>query len=59
MRRALRTLLGPMVRVGAEVARMRTPPRYKVICVSMYRSDLDELDRKVEALKDRGWTLLR
>lgn len=32
------------------------PQRYKIICVSMYRGDLDELDRRVDALKDRGWT---
>ena len=40
--------------------RARTgPPRpthYKVICISMYTRDLEELEAKVAELKRRGWT---
>jgi hypothetical protein len=32
------------------------PTHYKVICISMYTSDLEELDAKVAELKRRGWT---
>ena len=41
-----------------EVAPSR-PPRpthYKVICISMYTRDLEELEAKVAELKRRGWT---
>ena len=32
------------------------PTHYKVVCHSMYTSDLDELDRKVVLLKQHGWS---
>jgi hypothetical protein len=32
------------------------PTHYKVICISMYTSDLEDLDAKVAELKRRGWT---
>ncbi len=32
------------------------PTHYKVICISMYTRDLEELDAKVNELKKRGWT---
>ncbi|HVK74406.1 MAG TPA: hypothetical protein VM734_13840 [Kofleriaceae bacterium] len=32
------------------------PTHYKVICISMYTRDLEELDAKVGELKRRGWT---
>jgi len=32
------------------------PTHYKVICISMYTQDLEELDAKVAELKRRGWT---
>ena len=32
------------------------PAHYKVICISMYTRDLEELDAKVAELKRRGWT---
>ncbi len=32
------------------------PTHYKVICISMYTRDLEELDAKVTELKKRGWT---
>jgi hypothetical protein len=32
------------------------PTHYKVICISMYTQDLEELDAKVHELKRRGWT---
>ncbi len=39
--------------------RARTTPRpthYKVICISLYTQDLEELEAKVSELKKRGWT---
>lgn len=38
---------------GKKAAR---PTHYKVICISMYTRDLEELDAKVHELKRRGWT---
>ena len=32
------------------------PTHYKVICISMYTQDLEDLDAKVAELKRRGWT---
>ncbi len=32
------------------------PTHYKVICISMYTQDIEELDAKVGELKRRGWT---
>ncbi|MCX5743490.1 MAG: hypothetical protein NT062_13435 [Proteobacteria bacterium] len=32
------------------------PTHYKVICISMYTKDIEELDAKVAELKKRGWT---
>ncbi len=32
------------------------PTHYKVICISIYLRDLDELDRKVAELKELGFT---
>lgn len=32
------------------------PGHYKVICISMYTSDLKELDRKLALLRARGWS---
>ena len=32
------------------------PTHYKVICISMYTRDLEELDAKVAELKRRAWT---
>ena len=49
-------------RAEATVAPRRVskgPPRpthYKVICISMYTRDLEELEAKVAELKRRGWT---
>lgn len=39
--------------------RAQTAPRpthYKVICISMYTRDIEELEAKVAELKRRGWT---
>ncbi len=38
--------------------RRRTPKptHYKIICISMYTRDIDELEAKVAELKRRGWT---
>jgi hypothetical protein len=38
---------------GAKAVR---PTHYKVICISIYTRDLEELDAKVAELKRRGWT---
>jgi hypothetical protein len=32
------------------------PTHYKVICISLYTRDLEELEAKVAELKRRGWT---
>ena len=32
------------------------PTHYKVICISMYTQDIEELEAKVAELKRRGWT---
>jgi hypothetical protein len=32
------------------------PTHYKVICISMYTRDLEELEEKAAELKRRGWT---
>ena len=32
------------------------PTHYKVICISIYTRDLEELESKVAELKRRGWT---
>jgi hypothetical protein len=45
----------PRKRRGAATAAAR-PTHYKVICISMYTRDLEELDAKVAELKRRGWT---
>jgi hypothetical protein len=37
-------------------AKAQRPTHYKVICISMYTRDLEELDAKVAELKRRGWT---
>jgi hypothetical protein len=39
--------------------RVETAPRpthYKVICISLYTQDLEDLEAKVGELKRRGWT---
>jgi len=42
---------GPRTKRGAE-----KPTHYKVICISMYNRDIEELEAKVAELKRRGWT---
>lgn len=37
-------------------AKAERPTHYKVICISMYTKDIEELDAKVAELKKRGWT---
>jgi hypothetical protein len=32
------------------------PTHYKIICISMYTQDIEDLDAKVAELKRRGWT---
>ena len=45
----------PMQRRRA-AANGQKPTHYKVICISMYTRDLEELEAKVAELKRRGWT---
>jgi hypothetical protein len=47
--------VAPRKRRGTVGAAVR-PTHYKVICISMYTRDLEELDAKVAELKRRGWT---
>jgi hypothetical protein len=42
--------------VTAAAAKGEKPTHYKVICISMYTRDLEELEAKVGELKKRGWT---
>jgi hypothetical protein len=44
---------GPRRRGAAGQAK---PTHYKVICISMYTRDIEELEAKVAELKRRGWT---
>ena len=46
------TSLTPRVRKPTK----KKPTHYKVICISMYTRDIDELDAKVRELKRRGRT---
>ena len=43
----------PRAQQGSKAPR---PTHYKVICISMYTQDLEDLDAKVAELKKRGWT---
>jgi hypothetical protein len=43
-------------RAGTADPTKERPTHYKVICISMYTRDLEELDAKVAELKRRGWT---
>ncbi len=42
--------------VAAKRPKQPRPTHYKVICISIYTRDLEELDAKVAELKRRGWT---
>ena len=46
---------GPRRRAPSGTAKQK-PTHYKVICISIYTRDLEELDAKVAELKRRGWT---
>src|SRR5678815_3374899 len=39
-----------------QASKATRPTHYKVICISMYTRDLEDLDAKVAELKRRGWT---
>ena len=41
---------------AAAAGKQPRPTHYKVICISMYTQDLEDLDAKVAELKRRGWT---
>ena len=43
-------------RAGTSPGEKARPTHYKVICISMYTRDLEDLDAKVAELKRRGWT---
>ena len=44
------------VRIARAKAAAEKPAHYKVICISMYTTDLTELDQMVDALKAKGIT---
>lgn len=46
----------PQPRRAKKVAPVDKPLHYKVICISLYTKDLDQLDGMVEALKAQGVT---
>lgn len=46
----------PEARKVRATAKQPRPTHYKVICISMYTQDLEDLDAKVAELKRRGWT---
>ena len=46
----------PRKRASAGAGKQPRPTHYKVICISMYTQDLEDLDAKVAELKRRGWT---
>ena len=43
-------------KTAKRVATGPRPTHYKVICISMYTRDIEELEAKVAELKRRGWT---
>ena len=43
-------------RPASATGKQPRPTHYKVICISMYTRDLEDLDAKVAELKRRGWT---
>jgi hypothetical protein len=46
----------PNAAPAKQLKAQQRPTHYKVICISMYTRDLEELDAKVAELKRRGWT---
>ena len=46
---------GRMLKADRESAKAK-PTHYKVICISIYKRDLEDLEAKVAELKRRGWT---
>jgi hypothetical protein len=52
-RRAEPQAAGPRRRAAGGALK---PTHYKVICISMYTRDIEELEAKVAELKRRGWT---
>jgi hypothetical protein len=48
--------MDPDADAHAEREAKRKAKPYQVICISMYHSDIDELEDKVARLRDRGWT---
>ena len=51
-----RMAAGTNAGAGAGAAQQPKPTHYKVICISMYTKDLEQLDELVEKLKTRGIT---
>ena len=50
-----RSTAGPRRR-GTTVRQAARPTHYKVICISMYTRDIEQLEAKVAELKRRGFT---
>jgi predicted transcriptional regulator len=52
-------LVAPEADVEPHVVRRATKPKpthYKVVCISLYTADIEQLDAKVDELKARGLT---
>ena len=47
---------GRMLKAERDVNAKAKPTHYKVICISMYTKDLEQLDELVDKLKTRGIT---
>jgi hypothetical protein len=47
---------GRMLKAERDPSAKAKPTHYKVICISMYTKDLEQLDELVEKLKSRGIT---
>ena len=54
--RAPRRAVGTVPPTGKLDSKGDKPTHYKVICISMYTRDIEELEAKVAELKKRGWT---
>jgi hypothetical protein len=55
-RRDVASIAEPRKQRAEGGARAPRPTHYKVICISMYTQDIEDLDAKVAELKRRGWT---
>lgn len=50
------TTLAELETAEAKVNTKTKDKSYKIVCISMYNTDIKELDEKVARLRARGWT---